>query len=210
MSGGDASKNLTAKGAKAPPPRLKFWPSTDSSPSQKAGVAAAVRRGIGMAAPLQEASMITVYHSTVLDYPVDRVWSLIRDFNNYPAYIDGVTASVIEDNKRGDEVGAVRRFKYGDNWIRQRLSEHSDTQRTLTYRGIELFAFPAGRMDDPPAPIRYEGTIHLLPIVDDNRTFIEWPVTLHTTPGEEEAWQELFLSWIPEWTESLRRALARQ
>ena len=38
-------------------------------------------------------------------------------------------------------------------------------------------------MDDPPAPIRYEGTIHLLPIVDDNRTFIEWPVTLHTTPG---------------------------
>src|SRR5580704_4901408 len=156
MSGGDASKNLTAKGAKAPPPRLKFWPSTDSSPSQKAGVAAAVRRGIGMGARPQEASMITAYHSTVLDYPVDRVWSRIRDFNNYPAYIDGVTASVIEDNKRGDEVGAVRRFKYGDNWIRQRLSEHSDTQRTLTYRGIELFAFPAGRMDDPPAPIRYE------------------------------------------------------
>ena len=103
-----------------------------------------------------------------------------------------MTASVIEDNRRGDEVGAVRRFKYGDNWICQRLSEHSDTQRTLTYMGIELFAFPAGRMDDPPAPIRYEGTIHLLPIVDDNRTFIEWPVTLHTTPGEEEAWQELF------------------
>ncbi len=66
--------------------------------------------------------MITAYHSTVLDYPVDRVWSLIRDFNNYPAYIDGVSASVIGSNKRGDEVGAVRRFKYGDNWIRQRLS----------------------------------------------------------------------------------------
>src|SRR5580704_3670133 len=105
--------------------------------------------------PSQEASMITAYHSTVLDHPVDRVWSLIRDFNNYPAYIDGVTASVIEDNRRGNEVGAVRRFKYGDNWIRQRLSDHSDERRSLTYVGIELFAFPAGRMDDPPSPIRY-------------------------------------------------------
>ena len=88
--------------------------------------------------------MITAYHSTVLDHPVDRVWSLVRDFNNYPAYIDGVTASVIEDNKRGDEVGAVRRFKYGGNWIRQRLSEHSDERRTLTYVGMELFAFRPG------------------------------------------------------------------
>jgi hypothetical protein len=179
------------------------------SPKQKAGVAAAFRRSMTMPAPLQEASMITAYHSTVLDHPVDRVWSLIRDFNNYPAYIDGVTASVIEDNKRGDEVGAVRRFKYGDNWIRQRLSGHSDEARSLSYVGMELFAFPAGQMDDPPSPIRYEGTIHLLPIVDDNRTFIEWPVTLHAAPGEEEPWQRLFLSWIPEWTESLRRALAK-
>jgi hypothetical protein len=160
--------------------------------------------------PSQEACMITAYYSTVLDQPVDRVWSLIRDFNNYPAYIDGVTASSIEDNKRGDEVGAVRRFKYGDNWIRQRLSDHSDARRSLSYVGMELFAFPTGGIDDPPSPIRYEGTIRLLPIVDDDRTFIEWPVTLHAAPGEEEAWQALFLSWIPEWTESLRRALARQ
>jgi len=130
--------------------------------------------------------MITAYYSTVLDHPVDRVWSLIRDFNNYPVYIDGVTASVIEDNKRGDEIGAVRCFKYCENWIRQRLSDHSDARRSLSYAGIELFAFPAERMADPPTPVRYEGTIHLLPIVDDDRTFIEWPVTLHTTPGEEE------------------------
>jgi len=42
----------------------------------------------------------------VLDHPLDTVWSLIRDFNNYPAYIEGVTESLIEDDKRGDEVGA--------------------------------------------------------------------------------------------------------
>ena len=32
--------------------------------------------------------MTTAYYSTVLDHHVDTVWSLIRDFNNYPAYID--------------------------------------------------------------------------------------------------------------------------
>jgi len=153
--------------------------------------------------------MTTAYYSAILDHAVDDVWSLIRDFNNYPAYIDGVIESMIEDNKRGDEVGAVRRFNYGGNWIRQRLSDHSDAQRSLTYVGLDPFAFPAGRIADPPSPTRYEGTIHLLPIVDGNRTFIEWPVTLHTEPGEEEPWRDLLLSLIPEWTDSLRRALAR-
>ena len=44
--------------------------------------------------------MTTAYYSTVLDHPLPTVWALIRDFNNYPAYIDGVTESVIEDDKR--------------------------------------------------------------------------------------------------------------
>lgn len=153
--------------------------------------------------------MITAYHSTVLDRPVEEVWSLVRDFNNYPAYIDGVTESVIEDDKRADEVGAVRRFNYGGRYIRQRLVDHSDQQRLLTYAGIEPFAYPGASRADAPSPIGYEGTIHLLPIVDGDRTFIEWPVVLRTAPCEEEPWHALFQSWIPEWTESLRRALGR-
>lgn len=56
--------------------------------------------------------MTQAYYSAVLDRPLHEVWSLIRDFNNYPAYIDGVSESVIEDDKRGDEVGAIRRFCY--------------------------------------------------------------------------------------------------
>ena len=153
--------------------------------------------------------MITAYYSTILDHPVDAVWSLIRDFNNYPVYIDGVGESVIEDDKRGDEVRAVRRFNYGGHWIRQRLVAHSDEQRLLTYAGLEPFAFPPGRIADPPSPIGYQGTIHLLRVADGERTFIEWPVALDTAPGEEAPWHALFLSWIPDWTESLRRTLDR-
>src|SRR5437667_5527201 len=103
--------------------------------------------------------MTQAYYSAVLDHPMETVWSLIRDFNNYPAYIDGVTESVIEDGKRGDEVGAVRRFRYRDNWIRQRLGAHSDERRSLAYVGIDPFAYPTGLSRAPP-PVPYEGSMH--------------------------------------------------
>ena len=154
--------------------------------------------------------MITAFYSTVLDHPLDRVWELVRDFNNYPRYIDGVSESVIEEDKRGDEVGAIRRFNYQGHWIRQRLVRHSDEQHLLTYAGIEPFAFPSDAAKEKPSPARYEGTIQLHQIVDGDRTFIEWPVVLDTAAGEDEPWHELFMSWIPEWIASLRRTLARE
>ncbi|MEH2516247.1 ribosome-associated toxin RatA of RatAB toxin-antitoxin module [Bradyrhizobium sp. AZCC 1610] len=45
--------------------------------------------------------MTTAYYSTVLNHPLETVWALIRDFNNYPAYIEGVSESVIEDDQGG-------------------------------------------------------------------------------------------------------------
>jgi hypothetical protein len=154
--------------------------------------------------------MSTAYYSSILDHPVQIAWSLIRDFNNYPAYIDGVTESVIEDGRRGDEVGAVRRFRYHDNWIRQRLESHSDERRSLTYAGLDPFVFPPGQSRETPAPVRYKGTMHLLPVVDGNRTFIEWSVAFDAAPGDVETWKALLLSLIPAWTDSLRRALERR
>ena len=154
--------------------------------------------------------MTKAYYSAVLDYPLDTVWALIRDFNNYPAYIDGVSESVIEDDKRGDEIGAVRRFCYLGNWVRQRLVGHSDDQHTLTYQRIEPLPFPLGILPKSPAPTHYEGTMHLLGIAEGDRTFIGWAVTLDISPQDTDQWQTLFQSWIPEWTSSLARALARR
>jgi hypothetical protein len=153
--------------------------------------------------------MTKAYYSAVLDYPLETVWALIRDFNNYPAYVDGVTESVIEDDRSGDEIGAVRRFCYLGNWVRQRLAGHSDEQHSLTYAGIEPLPFPPGLLPQVPAPTSYEGTMHLLGIVDGNRTFIEWSVTLDVTPQDADRWETLFQSWIPDWTQSLERALGR-
>jgi hypothetical protein len=154
--------------------------------------------------------MITAFYSTVLDHPVDQVWSLVRDFNNYPRYIEGVSESMIEDDRRGDEVGAVRRFCYLGNWIRQRLVRHSDDDRLLTYAGMERFAFPGRSGEGTAAPTGYEGTIRLHRIVDGERTFVEWPVVLDTAPGDEAAWHATFMALIPEWVASLRRTLDRE
>jgi hypothetical protein len=51
--------------------------------------------------------------------------------------------------------------------------------------------------------------MHLLGIVESNRTFIEWAVTLDTAPQDADRWRTLFQSWIPDWTNSLERALGR-
>jgi hypothetical protein len=157
-----------------------------------------------------ETDMTTAYYSTVLDHPLETVWSLIRDFNNYPAYIEGVSESVIEDDKDGDEVGAVRRFCYLGTWIRQRLAAHSDDAHSLTYAGIEPFPFPSGDKPEAVSPTTYQGTMHLIPITEGNRTLIEWSVALDTAPQDAERWRQLFQSWIPDWTNSLVRTLARR
>ena len=152
--------------------------------------------------------MTTAYYSTVLDYPLPTVWALIRDFNNYPAYIDGVSESVIEDDKGGDEIGAVRRFCYLGNWVRQRLAGHSDEGHSLTYAGIEPLPFPSAHArsartnalpgnDAPASGRRGQQDIHRMG--RDARH----------EPEDTERWLTLFQSWIPDWTHSLERALSR-
>jgi hypothetical protein len=164
----------------------------------------------GRLAKIPEPDMTTAYYSTVLDHPLETVWSLIRDFNNYPAYIEGVSESVIEDDKGGDEIGAVRRFCYLGSSVRQHLAVHSDDACLLTYVGLDPLPFPSAGAPEAVSPTAYEGTMHLLRIIEGNRTFIEWSVALDPAPQDAELWHALFQSWIPDWTNSLARALARR
>jgi hypothetical protein len=153
--------------------------------------------------------MPRAYYSSVLNHSADRAWDLVRDFNNYPRYIDGITKSMIEDGKRGDEVGAVRRFCYGDAWIRQRLTAHSDAERSFGYTGLDPFPFPAASDGDAPAAIDYAGSVRLNAIVDGDRTFIEWFVDFDCVPGDRARWNDKLMDLIPEWVASLGRALSR-
>lgn len=148
------------------------------------------------------------YYSSVLDHPADEVWDLVRDFDNYPRYIDGVTESVIEDGKRGDEVGAVRRFRHGETWIRQQLMAHSDAGRSFSYAGMERFPFPGKEGADAPTPIDYKGTLRLTPIVNGGRTFVEWFVEFESPSNQVGQWTDLLSELIVQWVDSLQRTLA--
>ena len=76
----------------------------------------------------------SAYGSAVFDHSAESVWAEIRDFNSYPVYINGVTESHLEDDKRGDEVGCVRRFVYNGKSIRQTLTGHCDEERCCRWR----------------------------------------------------------------------------
>ncbi len=82
------------------------------------------------------------YYSTIFEQPADDVWGAIRDFKNYPVWVDGAGESEIEAGKSGDSVGAVRNVLYKGIRRRQKLLALSDIDRTQTYEFCQRAANP--------------------------------------------------------------------
>ena len=128
--------------------------------------------------------------------PWKNVVVLIRDFNNYLAYIEGVSESVIEDDRGGDEASG-RRFT--GNWVRQRLIAHSSDAHLLTYAGIELLLWCFA---EDHSPVRYEGTMRLREIIEAQSHLHRMAAALDLEPQDAERWQEVSGPGIPDWTHS--------
>jgi hypothetical protein len=143
--------------------------------------------------------MNKVYYSTVIDHPADQVWNVIRDFNSYPVWVEGIEESHIEEGKSGDAVGAIRNFSSGDTRIRQRLLAHSDLDRSYTFESCE----PLG------AITYYRGTGRVTPIVDGNRAFVEWSTVFECVDAEQNNCSAFFKEGTPQWLSSLRATLDR-
>jgi hypothetical protein len=142
--------------------------------------------------------MAKAYYSTIFAQPADAVWGVIRDFNNYPVWVDGAGESVIEEGRSGDAVGCVRDVLYNGMRRRQKLLALSDVARTQTY------AF-AG---DIPLPVRhFEASIRVTPVVDGDRAFVEWWATFDCAAEDHDARVTFFRDAFAGWLESLRRHL---
>jgi hypothetical protein len=142
--------------------------------------------------------MAKSYYSTVFDQSADAVWNVIRDFNNYPVWVDGAGTSHIEDGKAGDTVGAIRNVLYKDMRRRQRLLALSDVERAQTYE----FA------GDTPLPAQnFQATLRVTPVVDGDRAFVEWWATFDCEPGQRAERIAFFRDAFAGWLESLRRHL---
>lgn len=139
--------------------------------------------------------MAKSYYSTVFEQSADEVWAVIRDFGHYNWA--GIAADVhIEDGHAGDAVGSIRNVRTGENIVRQRLLAHSDLDRSYTYE----FCRPL------PFPIRnYQATLRIVPIMDGNRSFIEWSATFDCDQSDETYWTNYFTcDGFEKWLNALR------
>ena len=142
--------------------------------------------------------MARAYYSTVFSQSADDLWSVIRDFNNYPVWVDGSGESEIEDGKSSDAVGAVRNVLYQGKRIRQILLALSDVERAQTY------AF----CGEPPMPVHdYRATLRVVPVTDGSRAFVEWSATFDCSPERSGEWSAFFRDAFGGWLGSLRRHL---
>ena len=106
----------------------------------------------------------TVYISDVIDAPIEKVWEVMRNYNDMPSYHPGIKESVIENDLPGDQVGCVRRLTLGEGFVREVLLCLDDRNYVFTYEIIE------GTL-----PVRgYVAGVRLRRITEGNRTFGEW------------------------------------
>lgn len=113
----------------------------------------------------------------MIDAPVDKVWSIIRDFNALPAWHPAVADSHIEDGEPSDRVGCIRNFNLQDGGnIREQLLALSDVDHLCTYSILVS-----------PMPVEnYVATLRLLQVTDGNRTYAEWIAEFACSPEEED------------------------
>ena len=144
--------------------------------------------------------MARTYYSTVFGQSADDVWTVIRDFNNYSVWLAD-TESHIENGKSGDADGVIRKVRIGERTVRQRLLAHSDLDRFQTYEFCGVAPFPVQN---------YQATLRVTPVVDGDRSFVEWWATFDCVPAEQDHWTRYFAQdGFARWLNSLRRHLMR-
>ncbi len=139
--------------------------------------------------------MTSAYYSTIFRTPAAEVWKIVRDFNNYPVWVDGAGESEIEDGKTGDAVGAVRSVHYNGRHIRQRLLALSDVERSQTYEFCGAASLPVSG---------FKATLRITPVVDGDGAFIEWSADFDCEEAQRDELSTILQRWFAKWLESLR------
>ncbi len=109
--------------------------------------------------------MIKVVESCVFEVPIDKIWSIIRDFNGHESWHPAIDVSAIESNQESDEIGCVRAFQLKDgSKLREKLLSLSDQTYEYSYCLLNT-----------PVPLfNYVSQVRLKPITMSQATFCEW------------------------------------
>ena len=142
--------------------------------------------------------MPKVYNSIIIDAPIEQVWSRIRNFHDF-----SWAPSLIRSCKKvggggGYSVGA-RRLLNGE--FLDTLIAYSEIERRMMYS-----------MDEGPSPVSsgeirdYVGSLHLLPVTTDDKTFVEWSGSWESANTEAvEYMNEVYRSLLADLAGEFRR-----
>ena len=133
--------------------------------------------------------MVKVIRSTIIEAPIEQVWSVLRDFNGHDQWHPAVAQSAIERGEQSDRVGCVRRFKLNDgSELREKLLTLSDLEQSYSYC----------LLDTPIPLLNYISHVNLYPVTDGNATFWQWKCSFGTPAGREMELQEMVATNIYE------------
>jgi polyketide cyclase/dehydrase/lipid transport protein len=133
--------------------------------------------------------MARSYYSTIFEQSAEAVWNVIRDFNNYPVWVDGAGESVIESVL----YSGVRR--------RQKLLSLNDVERSQTYGFVSEL---------PLHTSNFQATLRITPVVDGDLAFVEWWATFDCDLERQDERVRFFRDAFAGWLESLRRQFDSQ
>jgi hypothetical protein len=121
--------------------------------------------------------MIKVFVSSVIPAPADKVWAVVRDFNDMPSWHPLIVRSTIEGGRPSDCVGCIRSLTLKDGIrVREQLLSLSDFDYSFSYAIIESGLNVSN----------YVAGLKLTPVTDGNHTFGEWTAEFETPAGSEQ------------------------
>ena len=121
--------------------------------------------------------MVKIFVSSVIPAPADKVWVVLRDFNDMPSWHPLIAHSTVEGGRPSDSIGCIRSLTLTDGIrVREQLLSLSDFEYSFSYAivesGLNVNNYVAG--------------LKLTPVTDVNHTFGEWTAEFETTPGSEQ------------------------
>jgi hypothetical protein len=114
--------------------------------------------------------------SSVVNAPADKVWAMIRRFDAVVNWLPFVKSSPIEDGGDPTRVGCVRVLTQTDGEVfREVPVALSDAERSYSYTFVSS-----------PVPVRnHQTTLRVLPIIDGDRSYVEWSSRFEIDPEYE-------------------------
>lgn len=144
--------------------------------------------------------MTRAYFSARLDADIGTTWAVVGDFHAVADWVSGIESCVPRGEFAPRQVGAIREFTTSRGaTLQERLVAYDDQDHSYSYEFVGTIPYPVSS---------YRGTAHLLPIIEDGTTFIEWFGDFDSEPDVRADVKRRFEKLYTVFIGDLRRRLA--